>query len=53
MARSARVQFPGAVYHISPRSNHQENIYFSDHELLWGHVPPGCCPNTPIVCDLA
>ena len=32
MARSARVQFPGAVYHISARGNHQENIYFSDRD---------------------
>ena len=32
MARSARVQFPGAVYHISARGNHQENIYFSDQD---------------------
>lgn len=34
MARSARVQFPGAVYHISARGNHQENIYFSDQDRL-------------------
>ncbi|MCJ7498927.1 hypothetical protein MUP29_01610 [bacterium] len=32
MARSARVQFPGAIYHISARGNHQENIYFSDQD---------------------
>ena len=32
MARSARVQFPGAIYHISARGNHQENIYFSDRD---------------------
>ena len=32
MARSARIQFPGAVYHISARGNHQENIYFSDRD---------------------
>lgn len=32
MARSARVQFPGAVYHIWARGNHQENIYFSDQD---------------------
>ena len=34
MARSARVQFPGALYHISARGNHQENIYFSDQDRL-------------------
>ena len=32
MARSARIQFPGAVYHISARGNRQENIYFSDED---------------------
>ena len=32
MARSARVQFPGAIYRISARGNHQENIYFSDQD---------------------
>jgi REP element-mobilizing transposase RayT len=32
MARSARIQFPGAFYHIWARGNHQENIYFSDQD---------------------
>ncbi len=32
MARKPRLEFPGAIYHINHRGNHQEYIYWDDDD---------------------
>jgi hypothetical protein len=32
MARPLRIEYPGAVYHITSRGNARENIYLSDED---------------------
>jgi len=32
MARKPRLEFPGAIYHINHRGNHQEYIYLDDED---------------------
>jgi hypothetical protein len=32
MARKPRLEFPGAIYHINHRGNHQENIFRDDDD---------------------
>ena len=32
MARKPRLEFPGAIYHITHRGNHQEFIYRDDED---------------------
>ena len=32
MARSLRVQYPGAIYHVLNRSDRRELIFRADHE---------------------
>jgi len=32
MARPLRIEFPGAVYHLTARGNRRENIFFSDED---------------------
>ena len=32
MARKPRLEFPGAIYHINHRGNHQEYIYRDDDD---------------------
>jgi putative transposase len=34
MARSLRIEFPGALYHITSRGDGQENIYLSDEDRI-------------------
>jgi hypothetical protein len=32
MPRKPRLEFPGAIYHINHRGNHQEYIYLDDDD---------------------
>ncbi len=35
MARSLRIQFPGAFYHVMARGNRREAIFFNDEDRRW------------------
>ena len=32
MARKLRIQYPGAIYHLMNRCDHQERIFLNDHD---------------------
>ena len=32
MARPLRIQFPGALYHVTSRGHRRENIFLADHD---------------------
>jgi putative transposase len=32
MARPLRIEFPNALYHITPRGNRREDIYLEDND---------------------
>ncbi len=35
MARSIRIEFPGAFYHVMARGNRREAIFFGDEDRVW------------------
>jgi hypothetical protein len=32
MSRPLRLEFPGALYHVTSRGDHRESIYFDDED---------------------
>ncbi|MDP3560582.1 MAG: transposase, partial [Legionellaceae bacterium] len=34
MARSLRIEYPGALYHITSRGNKQEDVFLSDEDRV-------------------
>ena len=43
MTRPLRIEFPGAVYHVTSRGDHREAIYAADVHRLWErHLHGGC-----------
>lgn len=51
MARSLRIEFPGALYHITSRGDGQENIYLSDEDkTLFLNIFSDVCRRCNWVC---
>ncbi len=44
MARPLRIQFPGALYHVTSRGDRQENIFLSNHDRdVWLDILAAVC----------
>lgn len=51
MVRSLRIEYPGALYHITSRGNKQENIYLSDDDrILFLEIFSQVCQRCNWVC---
>lgn len=51
MARSLRIEFPGALYHITSRGDGKENIYLSDEDrILFLKIFSDVCRRCDWVC---
>lgn len=51
MVRSLRIEYPGALYHITSRGNKQENIYLSDNDrVLFLEIFSQVCMKCNWVC---
>lgn len=51
MVRALRVEYPGALYHITSRGNHQENIYLTGEDnLLFLEVFSQVCTRCNWLC---
>ena len=51
MARPHRIEFPGALYHVTARGDGREDIYFSDADrTAWLSVLADVCQRFDWVC---
>ncbi|MFJ1266936.1 transposase [Legionella lytica] len=51
MVRALRIEYPGALYHITTRGNKQENIYLSDEDrILFLEILSHVCMRCNWVC---